>query len=220
MNKRRSFTSPIRFFGSDDTEGIERAILLVLEILTSKAKKKVMLNLFSGHSIAVINDGEPFDLDYDQQEEVWGYDRIFNHALNIADTESFGLADEERLTLVQLVSEYMHIKSFGDDAECWVRFEDGVVTKTEPMAFHREKKDTGNIVQWSFDPSFFVACVYQLDLEFFRRVMTELARANPGKQFVFCNQPEPTCAESYKYISNDGINVKTDHKKIKKFINY
>ena len=215
MMKKRSFTSPIRFFGSDELEGIKKAIILVLKVFVANANKQVLVNLFCGNSITVSNDGKSFDVDFDDALEVWGYNRIFNHALNIEDTENFGLVGEEKLTLVQLVCEYMDSKTFDGDFEYWVRFENGIAIEAEPKAYYREREKNGNQVHFGFDLSLFLASVSQLETDFFKNIMEDFAKENPGKQFLFCYQPEPTYAETYTYISEDGINVKTKREKIK-----
>ena len=218
MMKKRSFTSPIRFFGSDELEGLKKAIMLVLKIFVENANKQVWLNLFCSNSITVSNDGKAFYIDFDDSLEVWGYNRIFNHALNIEDTENFGLVGVEKLTLVQLVCAYMDAKIFDGEFEYWVRFENGIATEAEPKAYYREREKNGNQVHFGFDSSLFLASLSQLDTDFFKNIMKDFAKENPGKQFFFCYQPEPTDAETYTYISEDGIHVKTKREKIKSII--
>lgn len=218
MKRKRSFASPIRFFGSDEVEGLQKAILLALKVFTANAKKQVWLNLFCGNSITISNDGKAFDIDFDDIMEVWGYNRIFNHPLNVEDAENFGLKGEEKLTLVQLVSEYMDAKTFDGEFEYWVRFENGVVTESEPKAYYRDRKKNGNQIHFGFDASLFLASLSQIDADFFENAIKDLAKENPGKQFLFCNQPEPTYAETRTYVSDDGITVKTKREKIKSII--
>lgn len=218
MMKKRSFTSPIRFFGSDELEGLKKAIMLSLNIMVTNANNHVWLNLFCGNSITVSNDGKAFDIDFDDIMEVWGYNRIFNHPLNIEDTENFGLVDVEQLTLLQLVCEYLDVKTFDGEFEYWVRFENGVVAEAEPKAYYREREKNGNQIHFGFDTSLFLASLSQLDTDFFKSIMKDFAKENPGKQFLFFYQPEPTYAETYTYISEDGIHVKTKREKIKSTI--
>ena len=218
MVKRRSFTSPIRFFGSDELEGLKKAIMIVLTVFIANANKQVWLNLFCGNSITVSNDAKVFDIDFDDALELWGYNRIFNHPLNIEDTENFGLINEEKLTLIQLVSAYMDVKTFDGEFEYWVRFENGVATEAEPKAYYRDRVKNGNQVHFGFDSSLFLASVSQLETNFFKSIMKDFAKENPGKQFLFCYQPEPTYAETYTYISEDGLNVKTQREKIKSVV--
>ncbi len=218
MARKRSFASPIRFFGSDELEGLKKAILMAIEIFTKYADKQVWVNLFCCNSITISNDGKAFDIDFDDIMEVWGYNRIFNHSLNIEDTENFGLVNEEILTLVQLVSAYMDVKTFDGEFEYWVRFENGVSTESEPKAYYREREKNGNQIHFGFDTSLFLVSLSQLDTDFFKSTMKDFAKENPGKQFLFCYQPEPTYAETYTYISEDGIHVKTKREKIKSII--
>ena len=218
MGKRRSFTSPIRFFGSDELEGLKKAIILMLKVFVANANKQVWLNLFCGNSITIFNDGKAFDIDFDDIMEVWGYNRIFNHPLNIEDTENFGLVNEEILTLVQLVSAHMDVKTFDGEFEYWVKFENGIATEAEPKAYYREREKNGNQIHFGFDTSLFLASLSQLDTDFFKNIMKDFAKENPGKQFIFCYQPEPTYEETYTYISEDGIHVKTKREKIKSII--
>ncbi len=215
MIRKRSFTSPIRFFGSDGLEGIKKAIMIVLQILASRAAGRLSVNLFCGKSITVSDDGEAFDIDFDEEMKVWGYNRIFNHSLCVDGTENFGLIGEEMLTLVQLVSEYMEIKTFDSEFEYCARFENGVITENELKAYYHESKKYGNSIQFAFDTALFLGSVGQLEASFFENALQELAKSNPGKEFSFCNQPEPTFLEMYKYISDDGINVKFKREKIK-----
>lgn len=39
MMRKRSFTSPIRFFGSDELEGLKKAIMVVLKVFIANANK-------------------------------------------------------------------------------------------------------------------------------------------------------------------------------------
>ena len=182
MMKKRSFTSPIRFFGSDEIEGIKKAIILVLKVFVANANKQVWLNLFCGNSITVSNDGKAFYIDFDDSLEVWGYNRIFNHALNIEDTENFGLVGVEKLTLVQLVCAYMDAKIFDGEFEYWVRFENGIATEAEPKAYYREREKNGNQVHFGFDSSLFLASLSQLDTDFFKNIMKDFAKENSTEQ--------------------------------------
>ena len=214
----RSFASPIRFFSSDDIDGIKEAIRLALRIMASNAKSKLDISLID-NSVKISIDGEPMNLDFDEENQIWGYNKIFNHALNIIDEEHFGLANnEEKLTLVQLVSEFFEVNVVDAEfcLEYKVRFENGSVTnkQTALKSSYCEDRESGNSIYWKFDPSLFL--VNDLpNIDFFQRIVSDCAKKNPGMKFSICKQIPPNYAEKYSIVSHDGFKAEIDCAKLK-----
>lgn len=204
MKRKRSFTSATRFFASDELLGMENAIKAALEIIASRSDGTVAVNLFGGANISISAEGAPFDLDSDDDTGVRGWERIFNHPLDVGDRDNFGLVGEERLTLLQLVCDYMNVKSYDGEVEYSMRFEGGVAAEDEPRARYMKSEKQGNHVSWCFDSSLFIDSVSEIPLEFFKRTVRDFALEYSGRKFIFINQPDYGYSDIYTFLSPDG----------------
>ena len=211
--KKRAFTSPTRFFGSDETEGLQRATDIVIERGAKVSAKQVTVTVFSD-SIAVSDDGKPMDLDYNKSEECWSYQSIFNHPIDIGDEDRFGLKDDELLTLVQLSSDYMHVTTYNGDTEYSLKFEDGITGNCEPSTYELYKKKVGTVINWRFDSSLFFNLTRDIPITYYKNKLKELVKQYPEKTFTLCLQPDESFCEKFEYTVSEN-EVKVKHSKIR-----
>ena len=137
---KRAFTSPIRFFGSDQIEGMQKAVDIVVDRAAKVAAKYVTVTLLID-SIMITDDGKHLDVDYNEETERWEYQSTFNHPIDISDENSFGLKNDEMLTLVQLSSDYMNVNTYNGETEYSLHFENGITGNKEPIAYELSKKE-------------------------------------------------------------------------------
>ncbi len=211
---KRAFTSPIRFFGSDQVEGMENAIKIVLERAAKVSEKQVTVTVYMD-SILISDDGKQLDLDYNEEQERWAYQNIFNHPIDVSDESGFGLIDDELLTLVQLSSDYMNVNTYNGETEYSLHFENGTTSNNEPVAYELNRKRIGTDIHWRFDSSLFLSLTMDVPMTFYQNRIQELVKQYVGKTFVLCIQPDEGFLERFEYICDKSGNIQSKHSKIR-----
>lgn len=213
--KKRSFTSPWRFFGSDEIEGQEKATDIIIERAAKVAAKHITVTVLSD-SIRVTDDGKPLDFDYNKSEECWEYQNTFNHPIDTGDEGAFGLEGDQLLTLVQLASDYMNVTAYNGNTEYSLRFENGVTGNGEPCAYELyNKKKVGSSVHWRFDSSLFLNLTREIPVTYYKNKLEELVKQYPEKTFTLCLQPDENVSERYEYTVSENGEVKVKNSKIR-----
>lgn len=211
---KRVFTSPIRFFGSDQTEGMEKAIDIVLDRAAKVASKQVSVTL-SLDTITVTDDGKHLDVDFNEELEVWEYQTIFNHPIDISDESDFGLKKDQRLTLVQLASDFMNVTTFNGDSEYSLHFENGVTGNQHPTVSEFRRKKSGTSIEWRFDSSLFLCLTQDVPLDYYLSKLRALVEQYPEKIFTLCIRPDASFLERFEFSASKQGEVQVKHSKIR-----
>lgn len=214
---KRAFTSPIRFFGSDQIEGMQKAVDIVAERAAKVAAKYVTVTLLID-SIMITDDGKHLDVDYNEETERWEYQGIFNHPIDISDENSFGLKNDEMLTLVQLSSDYMNVNTYNGETEYSLHFENGITGNKEPIAYELSKKRIGTSINWRFDSSLFLNLTMDIPITYYKDKLQELVKQYPEKIFTLCIQPDECFLERFEYSCSENGDIKEKHSKIRGII--
>ncbi len=214
ITPKRAFTSPMRFFGSDQAEGMQNAINIVLDRAARVSEKQVTVTLYVD-SIMISDDGKHLNVDFNEDQERWEYQNIFNHPIDVSDESSFGLVDDELLTLVQLSSDYMNVKTYNGDTEYSLHFENGMTGNNEPVEYELNRKRIGTDIHWRFDSSLFLSLTMDVPVTFYQNRIQELAKQYVGKTFVLCIQPDEGFLERFEYICDKSGKIQFKHSKIR-----
>ena len=217
MAPKRAFTSPIRFFGSDQIEGMQKAVDIVAERAAKVAAKHVTVTLLID-SIMITDDGKHLEVDFNEETEHWEYQNTFNHPIDISDENGFGLKNDEMLTLVQLSSDYMNVKTYNSENEYSLHFESGITGNKSPTVHELSKKRIGTSIHWRFDSSLFLNLTMDIPVTYYKEKLQELIKQYPEKVFSLCIQPDESFLERFEYTCSENGEIKEKHSKIRGII--
>ena len=187
MTMRNNFKDVYAFFGSADLKGMETATGIVIEAAAQAAESQVTVTLLSD-IIVVANDGKMLDVHLPDD----GVKCTFNKPLDIS-APDFGLAKEERVTLVNNCAEFMNVKIAQNGREYSFRFEQGLLVSSPSVRKVSDQKKTGTSVSFRLDHSLFYRFTCEIPVAYFQQKLKELSLMYPKKHFLLCIQPDVLC---------------------------
>lgn len=196
-------------FGSDDVNGCAHALFEIVSNATDEAKagygNKIEVERFADHSIRVTDHGRGVPMDWNEAEQRWNWDLVYNELYAGGKMEDDGLYNGSLglnglgACATQYASAWFDVTSIRDGYEYTMHFEKG-----EPIGDLKKKKasgsGTGTTQHWLPDLDVFTEI--EIPLETYQTMLKEQAIVNAGVTYVLLDEKS---GETFEYCYPEGI---------------
>lgn len=196
-------------FGSDDVSGCAHALFEIVSNATDEAKagygNRIEVYRFADHSIQVTDHGRGVPMDWNEAEQRWNWDLVYNELYAGGKMEDDGLYNGSLglnglgACATQYASAYFDVTSVRDGYEYRMHFEKGCPVG-ELQKKKMKGKDTGTTQHWLPDIDVFTDI--DIPLEIYQEMLKEQSIVNAGVTYVLNDEAS---GETYKYCYPNGI---------------
>ena len=204
---------PAVIFGSDGLDGCQHAAFEIISNSIDEAREgygnKIIVTLFSDHSIEVQDFGRGLPVDYNKKEERYNWELAFceMYAGSKYDTNNNGSYEYSLglnglgLCSTQFASEYMEAEIHNSGYRYLLNFKKGFIVG-DMIKEDYPKKDTGTRIKWRPDLEVFTDI--DIPLEYFQDTLKKQAVVNAGVKFILKKQVGKSF-ETFEYLYENGI---------------
>ena len=190
-------------FGSDDVNGCAHALFEIVSNATDEAKagygNRIEVYRFADHSIQVTDHGRGVPMDWNEAEQRWNWDLVYNELYAGGKMEDDGLYNGSLglnglgACATQYASAYFDVTSVRDGYEYKMHFEKGC-----PAGELQKKKTkgrgTGTTQHWLPDIDVFTDI--DIPLETYQEMLKEQSIVNAGVNYVLHDEAS---GDTYEY---------------------